>query len=46
MYKNSAVILIIGKIDTSIPFKMGFNKGNRIYPVLFLFLIMKFSDML
>ena len=34
MYENSVVRLIIGEIDTSIPFKVGINKVDSMSPVL------------
>ena len=46
MYENSAVGLIIGKIDTSVPFKVGVNQGDIMAPVVFLFLVMAFSETL
>ena len=46
MYKKSVVRLLIGKIDTSIPFKVGVKKGDSMSPVLFLFLIMEFAETL
>ena len=44
MYKDSEVILIIGKLDTSIPFKVGVKQGDIMAPILFLFIIMDFSE--
>ena len=46
MYKNSVVRLIIEKIDTSIPFNVGVKQGDRMAPVLLLFLIMAFAKTL
>ena len=46
MYKDSVVRLIIGKIDTSIPFKVGFKQGDIMAPVLFLFIIIDFYETL
>ena len=46
MYKNNVVRLIIGKNDTSIPFGVGVKQWDRMAPVLFLFLIMEFSETL
>ena len=46
MYKNSVVRLIIGKIDTSIPFNVGVKQGYIMDPVIFMFLIMAFADKL
>ena len=44
MYKDSRVRLIIGKIDTTIPFQVGVKQGDNIAPVLFLFIIMGFAE--
>ena len=46
MYKNSVMRLLIGKIDTYIPFKVRVNQGYRMALVLFLSLIMEFSKTL
>ena len=46
MYDDSVVRLIIGKCDTSIPFKVGVKQGDSMAPVLFLFLIMAFAETL
>ena len=46
MYKDSVVSLIIGKIDTSIPFQVGVKQGDSMAPVLFLFIIMGFAETL
>ena len=46
MYKDSRVRLIIGKIDTTIPFKVGVKQGDSMAPVLFLFIIMGFAETL
>ena len=46
MYKNSIVRLIIGKVDTTIPFEVGVKQGESMAPVLFLFLIMGFAGTL
>ena len=46
MYKDSVVRLIIEKIDTSIPFQVGVKQGDIMAPVLFLFIIMGFSETL
>ena len=43
---KNIVKLIIGKIETSIDFKVGFKQGYRMDPVLFLFLMMAFSETL
>ena len=44
MYSNNKVRLIIGKIDTSIPFEVGVKQGDSVAPVLFLFLMMDFAE--
>ena len=44
MYSNNKVRLIIGKIDTSIPFEVGVKQGDSVAPVLFLFLMMAFAE--
>ena len=46
MYKNSKVRLLIGEIDTTIPFNVGVKQGDSMAPVLFLFLIMGFAETL
>ena len=46
MYKDSVVRLIIVKIDTSIPFQVGVKQVDIMAPVLFLFIIMGFSETL
>ena len=46
MYRNSLVRLIIRIIVTSIPFKVEVNQRDIMDPVLFLFLIMAFDEML
>ena len=46
MYMSSAVRLIIGKVDTTIPFEVGVKQGDSMAPVLFLFLIMGFAETL
>ena len=46
MYKDSRVRLIIGKIDTMIPFYIGVKQGDSMAPVLFLFIIMGFAETL
>ena len=38
--------LIIGKIDTKIPFQVGVKKGDSMAPILFLFIIMGFAETL
>ena len=40
------VRLIIGKIDTSIPFEVGVKQGDSVAPVLFLFLMMAFAEVI
>ena len=44
MYKNNKVRLIIGKIDTSIPFEVVVKQGERVALVLFLFLMTAFVE--
>ena len=44
MYSNNKVRLIIGKIDTSILFEVGVKQGDSVAPVLFLFLMMDFTE--
>ena len=44
MYRNNKVRLIIGKIDTSIPFEVGMKQGDSVAPVLFPFLVMAFAE--
>ena len=44
MYSRNKVRLIIGKIDTSIPFEVGVKQGDSVAPVLFLFLMMAFAE--
>ena len=44
MYSNNEVRLIIGKIDTSIPFEVGVKQGDSVAPVIFLFLVMAFAE--
>ena len=46
MYINNKVRLIIGKIDTSIPFEVGVKQGDSVAPVLFLFLMMAFAEVI
>ena len=46
MYDKNIVKLIIGKVETSIDFKVGVKQGKNIAPVLFLFLMMAFSETL
>ena len=46
MYENNKVRLIIGKIDISIPFEVGVKQGDSVAPVLFLFLMMAFAEVL
>ena len=44
MYYKIIVKLIIGKIDTSIDFKVGVKQGDIMSPVLFMFLMIEFSE--
>ena len=46
MYTDNNVRLILGKIDTSIHFEVGVKQGDIFAPVLFLFIIMEFSETL
>jgi len=46
IYTSSAVRLSIGKIDTTIHFEVGVKQGDSMAPVLFLFLIMGFTETL
>ena len=46
MYSNNKMRLIIGKIDTSIPFKVGVKQADSVDPVLFLFLMMAFAELI
>ena len=46
MYYKSIVKLIISKVETFIEFKVGFKQGDSMSPVLFLFLMMAFSEIL
>ena len=36
--------LILGKIDISIPFEVGLKQGDSVAPVLFLFIMIEFSE--
>ena len=46
MYNKRIVKIIIGKVETSIDFKMGAKQGDSMAPVLFLFLMMAFAKKL
>ena len=46
MYKDSKVRLIIGEIDTTIPFHVGVKQGDSMAPVLFPFILMGFAETL
>ena len=46
MYTDNNVRLILGKIDISIPFEVGVKQGYSVASVLFLFIIMAFSETL
>ena len=46
MYSNNKVRLIIGKIDTSIPFEVGLKQVDSVASVLFLFLMMAFAEVI
>ena len=44
MYTEKNVILIIGKIDISIPFEVVVKQGDSVAPVRLLFLMMAFAE--
>ena len=44
MYTDNNVRLIIVKIDISIPFKVVVKQGDRVAPVLFLFVMIAFAE--
>ena len=44
IYTNNNLKLIIVKIDISIPSKVGVKQGDSVAPVLFLFVIMEFTE--
>ena len=46
MYENNKVRLIIWKVDISIPFEVGVKQGDSVAPVLFLFLMMAFAEVI
>ena len=46
MYDKSKVNINIGNIETAIDFKVGSKQGDRMAPVLFMFLIMVFAETL
>ena len=46
MYNKSIVNHIISKVETSIDFKLGVKERDIMDPVLFLFLMMDFSETL
>ena len=46
MYKDSVVKLVIGEFETTIDFKVGVKQGDSVAPVLFLFIVMAFSETL
>ena len=46
MYDKIIVKLIVGKVEIFIDFKVGVKQGDRISPVLFLFLMMAFTETL
>ena len=46
MYEKSIVKLIIGKVETSIEFKVGIKQGDSISSLQFMFLMMAFSETL
>ena len=44
MYTDNNVRMIIGKIDISITFEVGVKQGDRVAPVLFLFIMVSFAE--
>ena len=46
IYKDSVVKLVIGEFETTIEFKVGAKQGDSVAPVLFLFVVMAFSETL
>ena len=46
MYKDIVVKLVIGEFETTIYFKVGVKQGDSVAPVLFLFIVMAFSETL
>ena len=46
MYKDSVVKSLIGEFETAIYFKVGVKQGDSVAPVLFLFIVMAFSETL
>ena len=44
MYTYNNVRLMIRKIDISIPFEVGVKQGDSVAPMLFLFVMMVFSE--
>ena len=46
IYTDNNVRLILGKIDISIPFEVDVKQGDRVAPVLFLFIMMAFLETL
>jgi hypothetical protein len=39
MYRDSIVVLKIGKEDREVPYKMGVKQGDTMAPVLFIYLM-------
>ena len=46
MYNKSVVRIIIGKVETSIEFKVAVKQGGSMAQALFLFLILDFAETL
>ena len=46
MYSNNKARLIIGKIDTCITFEVGVKQGDSVAPVILLFLLMAFAEVI
>ena len=46
MYNKIIFNIIIGKVETSIDFKVGVKQGDNMAPLLFMFLIMAFVETL
>ena len=46
MYKDILVKLVIGEFETTIEFKVGVKQCDSFAPVLFLFIVMAFSETL
>ena len=46
MYKDSIVKLVIDEFETTVDFKVGVKQGDSVAPVIFLFIVMAFSETL